>query len=324
MARLARTPVGLAESDDLRLRAAWLYYSRGMIQREIADRLGVSRSTVIRMLEEARRRGEVQITIEAVPEECTALAVELEQALGIAEAIVVPGSGTPDETARDVGAALGRFLSDVVADDMVIGVGWGRTLDAALGSFRPHRRVGVRVLSLLGGLVEARELNPVDVAWNMASRLDARCLMLLAPLIVDSAETKRRLMDKCGLDRLAELARRMDLAVISCGDVGAQGSSLSQGVLTEAEANALVAAGAVCDTLCQFLDANGRTVDHAVHERVMAIDLDHVATARHVVLASGGAHRARAIGATIARVGCGTLITDEAAAQALLAGQPSA
>ena len=322
MARLPRASHGLSQSDDLRLRAAWLYYSRGLIQKDIAAALGVSRSTVIRMLEEARRRGEVTIRIDAVPGECTELALELERAFGLDEAIVVPGAGTPEETARDVGAALGAWLSDVIAEDMVVGVGWGRTLHAALATFRPERRAGVEVLSLLGGRVEAQELNPADVAWNIANRLGARCLMLLAPLVVDSPETKRRLMEECGLGAVAARAQGMDLAVISCGEVGAAGSSLSHDFLTADELSGLVAAGAVCDCMCHFLDAGGARVDHPVHARVMAVDLDAVAGAAHVVLASGGAQRAAAIRATLRRTGCGTLVTDEAAARALLDAAP--
>ena len=53
-------------------------------------------------------------------------------------------------------------------------------------------------------------------------------------------------------------------------------------------------------------------------DRVMSIDLDTVKKANHIVLVSGGAHRAPAIRATIRRVGCNTLITDEGAAAALL------
>ncbi|MEM9901668.1 MAG: sugar-binding transcriptional regulator [Pseudomonadota bacterium] len=319
MTRLARTPPALSESRDLRLRAAWLYYSRGMIQRDIATLLGVSRSTVIRMLEEARRRGEVTITIEAVPGDCTALAVALEERFDLSEALVVPGEGNAAETARDVGAALGRFLSDVVGDDMVLGVGWGRTLHAALATFRPMRRENVRVLSLLGGLVEAQELNPADVAWNVAHRLGARSHVLLAPLLVDSAETKRRLMQENGLASVAVLAREMDIAVISCGDLAQAGSSLSHGFLTDAELAGLIDAGAVCDCMCHFLDAAGAPVAHPVHDRVMSVALTDVAAAKHVVLASGGAHRAAALRATMAAVGCHTLVTDEAAARALLA-----
>jgi DNA-binding transcriptional regulator LsrR (DeoR family) len=308
----------MAEDRALRLRAAWLYYNRDMTQKEIADRLGISRSSVIRLLEEARRRAEVQIWIDRPEGDLTDLATALEARLSLDRAIVVPGEGTPEETARDVGAALGRFLSERIGDGMTVGVGWGRTLDASLAAFRPPRLSGVRVVSLLGGVVEPKGLNPIDFAWRLAGALGGDCLLFPAPLIVDSAETKRRLIEDCGLSRIADVARGMDMAVISCGDIGTAGSSLSQGFLTEADYEGLVAAGALCDTMCHFLDAEGRSVVHPVQDRVMSVGLDVVAGAKHVVLASGGRRRTAAIRATIARVGCHTLVTDEAAARGLL------
>ena len=50
-------------SDDasLRLRAAWAYHAYGLTHTEVAEQLGVGRSTVIRLLDEARHRGEVKI-----------------------------------------------------------------------------------------------------------------------------------------------------------------------------------------------------------------------------------------------------------------------
>ena len=95
---------------------------------------------------------------------------------------------------------------------------------------------------------------------------------------------------------------------------------LSRALISSEELNELVAAGCVCDTMCNFLDAEGRTVAHPLNDRVMSIDLESVSKARHIVLASGGAHRAVPIRATIKRVGCNTLITDEAAAKALIGG----
>ncbi|MFN7093657.1 MAG: sugar-binding domain-containing protein, partial [Allorhizobium sp.] len=68
-----------------------------------------------------------------------------------------------------------------------------------------------------------------------------------------------------------------------------------------------------------FLDAEGRSVRHSINERVMSVDLDTLKTAKHIVLSSGGAHRALAIRATIRRIGCNTLITDESAARELVA-----
>lgn len=321
MARLPRSAqIALSDTASLRMRAAWLYFHGDKTQKQIAETLGVSRSTVVRMLDEARKRNEVQIWINAEPGDCTELAVKLEDALGLDEVIVVPGSGDADQTARNVGAALGQLLSDVVTDGMAIGIGWGRTMSASLATFRPQRREGAHVVSLLGGLLETSGVNPTDVSWRVASRLGADCSLYLAPLIVDSHDTKQRLIEKCGLDRVEQAASRLDLAVLSCGDIGVAGSSLSHKFLTDQEYAGLLSAGAICDTLCQFLDADGKTVDHPVHDRVMAVDLDTIAKAGHVILASGGERRAGAIRATIKRTSCQTLITDEAAAHALLAG----
>jgi len=318
LARLARNNPQLLDTHSLRVRAAWLYYNRGLTQKDIAEKLGISRSTIIRMLDEAQKRGEVRVWINQSPAECTELELRLEEKYGLDEAIVVPGEGNAEETARDVGVALGAFLSEVVSDHSTIGVGWGRTLNASLGSFRPGVRQGVQVISLLGGLIEARSINPVDFSWRIASSVGADCLLFLAPLLVDSADTKRRLIESCGLDRLFERAGKLDLAILSCGDVGAAGTSLSMDLLSKQERQSLAEAGAVCDALCQFLDAGGRTVDHPIHDRVMSVDLDTVSTARHIVLAAGGKARAAAIEATILRTKCHTLVTDEAAAQALL------
>ena len=43
--------------------AAWLYYEERMTQEEVADRLGVSRASVVNFLQEARDRGVVTIAV---------------------------------------------------------------------------------------------------------------------------------------------------------------------------------------------------------------------------------------------------------------------
>jgi DNA-binding transcriptional regulator LsrR (DeoR family) len=309
---------GQADPRALRIRAAWLYYAHGLTQKDIADRLGVARSTVIKLLDDAKSRGDVRIWIEPGDDACLQLALALEQRYGFAEAIVVPSEAGVDETARAVGLALGRFLTDRIDDGQTIGLGWGRTLTAALASFRPQQRRGCTVVSLLGGIVESHLMNPMEVTWRVAGALDARCYFFPAPLIVDSEETKRALIDRCGLDRVTRLAETCDICVLSVGDVGAHSSSLSLGLIGREASDELAALGAVCDVMCTFLDADGRTVDHPVNRRVMSAPLDTIATARHVVVAAGGARRATAIVAAHRRFGIGTLVTDEAAAAALL------
>ncbi|MCJ9742822.1 sugar-binding transcriptional regulator [Neorhizobium sp. SHOUNA12A] len=321
MARLRHeTHTAYSEAASMRLRAAWLYYNQGLTQKDVAERLGLSRSTVIRLLDEAMKRSEVQIWISEGIDTCVELAIRLEKAYGLDEAVVVPAprDNSAAALASSVGLALGQFLSEVVQDDMTIGVGWGRTMTASLGSFRPPRRKNCKVVSLLGGIVAVHQTNPIDYTWRFAGQLGAECYMFLAPLLVDSVKTKRALIEQCGLNTIYDLAENLDLAVVSCGDIGPHSTSLSEGFISKAELDRLIAAGCVCDTMFNFLDEEGRSVDHKLNERVMSVDLDTLRQAKHIVLSSGGAHRAVAIRATIRRVGCNTLITDETAAKELL------
>ncbi|MBO9099841.1 MULTISPECIES: sugar-binding transcriptional regulator [unclassified Rhizobium] len=321
MAKLRRgTHIAYSETASLRLRAAWLYYNQSLTQKDVAEQLGISRTTVIRLLDEARRRSEVQIWINDGIDDCVELSIKLERAFGLDEAIVVPtpAGGGVDAQAKCVGLALGQFLTEAIPDDYTIGVGWGRTMTASLGSFRPPRRDNCKVVSLLGGIVAVQQTNPIDYTWRLASQLGAECYMFLAPLLVDSIETKRNLIEKCGLEAIYRLAENLDLAIVSCGDIGPHSTSLSEGFISTAELDELIAAGCVCDTMFNFLDADGNSVDHTINSRVMSVDLDTLKKAKHIVLACGGAHRATAIHATIRRIGCNTLITDESAARELL------
>ncbi|KAA0701110.1 sugar-binding transcriptional regulator [Neorhizobium sp. P12A] len=321
MAKLRRgTHTAYSETASLRLRAAWLYYNQGLTQKEVAEQLGISRTTVIRLLDEAMRRSEVQIWINEAIDDCVELAIKLERAYGLDEAIVVPTppNSSADAQAKCVGLALGQFLTEAIPDNYTIGVGWGRTMTASLSSFRPPRRDNCKVVSLLGGIVAVQQTNPIDYTWRLASQLGAECYMFLAPLLVDSIETKRNLIEKCGLEAIYRLAENLDLAIVSCGDIGPHSTSLSEGFISKQELDQLIDAGCVCDTMFNFLDADGNSIDHSINSRVMSVDLDTLKKAKHIVLSSGGTHRAMAIRATIRRIGCNTLITDESAAVALL------
>ena len=48
MVKLKRgTHTAYSEASSLRLRAAWLYYNEGLTQKDVAEQLGISRTTVV-------------------------------------------------------------------------------------------------------------------------------------------------------------------------------------------------------------------------------------------------------------------------------------
>ncbi|HVE10177.1 MAG TPA: sugar-binding transcriptional regulator, partial [Paraburkholderia sp.] len=282
-------------SRRLRLRAAWMYYVEEMTQNEIAQKLGVGRVTVVRLLAAARERNEVRISIGDRLAECVAAERALESRFGIDEAIVVPLSARGADATAPIAAATGAYVSSLVRADMRIGVGWGRTLVSALAYIDERSVDRLSVVSLLGGIIKARKFNPAEFAWRLASLFQADCYLMTAPLLVDSAATRQTLIERCGLADIFELAKSLDAVLLGAAGTGADQTSHQSKFISNADRASVVRAGAVGDMLFNFFDANGKLVDHPINERVMSVPLDIIKKVPVRVLAAGGASKVHAL-----------------------------
>ena len=79
-----------AGNEELLLRVAWFYYKDELTQDEIAKRLSVSRASVGRMLDRARKVGLVSINLNADHLNAFEVSRQLRRTFGLAEALVVP------------------------------------------------------------------------------------------------------------------------------------------------------------------------------------------------------------------------------------------
>jgi len=308
----------MTATSDLGVRAAWLYYVEGLTQEEVAAAMQLSRAKVIRLLAAARESGIVRISIDARGSEQLALERELIRRYGVREAVVAPSPTDDRATAAVVGQAAGSYLAERVRPGMSIGVGWGETLSMSLKAIGGQPCAGLSVISLLGGMTHSRAINPSAVARRMADAFGADCYQLTAPVFVADEATRAALWAEPALRELAERARRVDLALVSVGDLSEEATLFREGLLPKSELASLRKAGAVGDVLCQFVAHDGRVVDHPVSRRVIAVGLDDIARVPSIVIAAGGARKAAAIAAVLRATKAGVLITDEAAARGLL------
>lgn len=307
------------DQDELKVRAAYLYYVEGRTQEQVAQHLGISRIKALRLLAATREDGTVQISINSPAESMIRLQRALEDHLGLAEAIVVPAAGQEEESiATVVGHATGRYVSEQVNNGLSIGVGWGATLQVCMRSLIWREVEDMMVISLLGGLTHATAHNPSAVAWRLAEFYGTELYQITAPVFVRSSDLAQALWAQDDLRRLYERARSVDIALLSVGDVSNQASIFRRGILDWADAKSLKEAGAVGDVLCHFVDAEGRVIDHPVNRRAMAISPADIRGVPKVVISSGGLRKVNAIRAGIAATDAKLLITDTTAAEALL------
>jgi DNA-binding transcriptional regulator LsrR (DeoR family) len=80
---------GQDESDNLLRLAATLYYRDGLDQGDVADLMGISRSTVSRLLARAREKGIVRISVEHYDPRHHALEEQLQRRFRLNHAIVI-------------------------------------------------------------------------------------------------------------------------------------------------------------------------------------------------------------------------------------------
>ena len=318
MQPVKQATIAQSETDRLRARAVWLYHVEGSTQNDIATQLGISRVMVVRLLADARRRNEVRVTVSAPLAELIELERQLETRFNIARVIIAPFADPEEDPVKVIAAAAGNFISGLMKSGMTVGVGWGRTLYNTLPFITGETLDDFRVVSLLGGIAAARRFNPAEFAWQFAELFQGEGFLIPAPAVVDSAETKHALLERCGLSAIFEMATKLDVALLSVGGITNLTTSYRTGYITEADRRSLIDAGAVGDVLYNFIDENGDLVAHDVNNRVISVNLPLLRRTAERVLISGGKEKRIALRAAVKILNPSTLITDEQTAKALM------
>ena len=115
-------------------RICWHHFKEGLTQQEIAERVGMSRATVNKIISEARADGLVRVTIDSDITPCLEVESGLVETFGLDEAVVVPAPAKPLDAYVVVGHATGDFISRHLGKGQMLGMSWGGTPFPGRGS----------------------------------------------------------------------------------------------------------------------------------------------------------------------------------------------
>ncbi|HLV54652.1 MAG TPA: sugar-binding domain-containing protein [Actinotalea caeni] len=259
--------------DEDAYRAATMYYLQNQTMEVIAKTLRVSRSTVSRLIAQARAEGMVRIAVEQPASRSgAALGHRLAATFGI-RAHVVPVRPRSTELQRldQVAAVAANLLGQWFGSDMVLGIAWGTTVSAIAGHLRRYPTSGSTVVQLNGaantdasGVTYASEL-----IGTIAESFGATSVHFPVPAFFDHAQTKTLMWRERSVQRVLEVQRRADLAVFGVGAVTAEVPShvYSAGYLSEEEMRDLTADGVVGDVCTVFHREDGTYRDIEINQR---------------------------------------------------------
>lgn len=296
--------------------AAWMYYSDGLTQAQIAEKLDLSRISVTRLLKKARNDGIVQIRITKPRPAQFNLEQDLEKAFGLKRAIVVRTAATHEETLDALGRAGAEHLLHLLSTGCRLGVGWSRTVSRmAPFLIKPQQPLNCTVNELAGSLLGLE--NPYSISGRIAQILEVPVETLPVPAIVQNPATRTALLQETEIRSVLENARKCDAAFVGLGEISAENTMVRTGYMTLGQMEDLHRNGAVGEVLLRYFDANGEYVPNPLEERIISLDWDSIRSIPYVVIMALGVGKVEALlGALNGLFHC--LITDSTTAAILL------
>ena len=308
----------LETAMDLQLlhRAASAYYVDGVRQAEVAERLGVSRPTVSKLLAEARRIGMVRFEVLEPPTaDLPDLAARLQDVLGVRSVRIAPGNQVQRDY-RGIGDLLGEELRSLdLQRGEVLLISSGKTTYAVSGMPGLPELPGVVIAPTVGGQQETDpSFQTNEIVRRFADRTRAEPKFMFAP-----ASPSEQLWESLQADpsfrEITDLWARARAVVVGIGEPY-QGRAALTSVVPRDEPALVPAVG---DINLHFYDIDGHPVSYPGSELLVRPPRELLNALPTSIAMAAGERKAPSILAG-ARTGLyTTLLTDEPTAQAVLA-----
>lgn len=308
-----------SNNAEMHVRVAWYYYKAEMTQEEIANRLGLSRARIIKLLDESRREGIVSFHVNSPFANCLEIEKQLIDRWKLHDAFIVPVVDSPMIN-RILGAAGAQYIEKNLGEnEALLGFGWGNTVSLTLKNLSLMNHKNVSMVTLSGGITAYLQ-NTYREETNPLFKFNSRFHIIPAPLLVSSPDTCRSILAETEVALIMQMAQLANIAVVGIGPMSANATVTQFGYVSLQELELLQKQGGVGDILGQFYDKDGNKLDVDFHRRLIAISLEELKKMRHVIAVAGGAHKVEAIKGALRGGYIHTLITDEKTASELAKG----
>ena len=305
----------------LTLKVCHQFYRLGLSQTEIAEKLGVNRFQVARMLRTALEDGYVVVKILEPEHWHVDLEQTLEERYGLKAAIVIDNDDLDDEEAkRRVGDAAGRYLLEILKDGDVLGVSLGSTIQALVDQLPDRIHRNIEVVQLIGGSPHVQsQVSPAFLTTQLADRFRARSHLLYAPAIVEGNDLRESLLADSSIRATYAKYRELDIAVLGIGALaqGATSRLLYGGIIDEALQAQLLEQGAIGDILSYVYRTDGSLVTTDLDAHAVAIPLKDLLQVPCRIGIAAGLAKVQAIEGALRGGFINVLVTDSKVAQVL-------
>ncbi|MDR1214807.1 MAG: transcriptional regulator [Propionibacteriaceae bacterium] len=256
--------------------AAIRYYIHNETMESIARHLQVSRSSVSRLLAEARRSGLVRISLASEVGSRSPVARALSEAFGVTVHLVSVGDSAPISTRLErVCRLAASLLAESVSDGSLIGVAWGVTM-ANTVRYVERRPLRDAFIVQMNGGNNAQDTSAFyvgTVLQPLGDAFDARVIHFPVPAFFDYAATKQAMWRERSVRAVIDYQNRLDLAIFGIGAIHGRVPShvYSAGYVEPEDMTQAAADGVVGDVCTVLLREDGSFADIALNSRATGL-----------------------------------------------------
>lgn len=306
---------------DLIVRIAQMYYEHDLSQQSIAERLGLSRPYISKLLIEGKKRGIIEIKILDPHKAETSLEAEFRQKFNLMKAIVIPSvDGSPNSALHRLSVATSKYLDTIISDNDTIGVAWGVTLnEISKCLIRREDLNNITIVQLSGGISKIeKNTYSNEIINKFADAYQGTPYVLPLPAVVDSEQVREAILKDTNIANILGIAKRANIAIFTVGVIGYDSALARAGYISPREIDKLFAQGAVGDFCCRFIDVNGSICDKALNDRTIGIELSDLKTKEYRIAVAIGQNKVMSMFGSIRGGYPNVVITDELNARELL------
>ncbi|AJY76129.1 sugar-binding transcriptional regulator [Paenibacillus beijingensis] len=299
--------------------AARMYYQLDYSQQEIAQKLGVSRPTVSRFLQQAKDEGIVQIKIVDPKENNSHYAQQLEHKFRLKKAVVVSVPQYDDSTVKKyLGEAAALYLHEIVKDGDTIAATWGTTLYEVATRLQNKHVRGVKVVQLNGGVSHTNTNTYAhEIVHLFGKAFHTNPYFIPLPAIVDHSVVKLAIEADRHIRSILEMGKQANIAMVTVGAPTEDSVLIKADYFSESDLRMIYEKGAG-DICSRYIDIQGKLISAELNQRTIGIDLEELQQKEQSILVAGGPKKVDAVYGALNGKYTNVLITDSFTAKYLL------
>lgn len=276
------------------IHAARLYYYQSLTTEAIALEMGISRSSVSRLLAYARENGLVSIRVIDVEDQPTSLGRIIQSHYKDAKKVhVVPVSHILSESdwLERTAQYAANYLNTIFDSDMIMGVAWGATISAISRHLQPKTTHNSHIVQL-NGAGNTRTMGieyASEIILRFADAYQASVDLFPVPTFFDYVSTKEAMWKERSIKRILELQERANLLLHSIGAVrsGVPSHVYSGGFLEERDYQEIRRLNIAGDIATVFFRQDGTFHNIPLNQRASGPNLELIKQKRAICVVSG-------------------------------------